>query len=116
MLGRPSLRSVRFAAPRLTLLTAFTLFAAAACSGDELGDDDTASQGGSTASAGSGGSASGSGGSSMATASNGGRSQTGGTGGSQGSSGSASMPPMMSGPVEGETGVFVGVTAAHNAV
>jgi uncharacterized protein YkwD len=97
------------------LMAAVTLSVAAACSGEDLGDEDAVSQGGSTTSAGTGGSANGSAGTSMAMASNGG-SNSEADAGPQGSAGSMSMPPDMTGPEPGETGVFVGVTAAHNAI
>jgi pathogenesis-related protein 1 len=92
---------------------------AAACSGEDLGDDDALSQGGSRANAATGGSSSGAGGSSMAPAAGSGGTSSMASAGAPavgGSGGSASMPPMMSGPEPGETGRFVGITAAHNAV
>jgi hypothetical protein len=74
-----------------------------------------------TTDGGSGGSAdsspaAGSGGSAGETASNGGSSGSGGSGGSSSNADAGAMGAGEDEPASGETGIFVGATAAHNAI
>lgn len=119
---RPSLRQSERRTPSLrSLVRGLSLVAAMnvawGCAGDDAFDDEELGAAGTSATAGSGTGRSGSGGAAM-----GGRSGSSGTGGtSAGGSGSSSAgaggsagEQQAPGAGDGETGIFVGVTAAHN--
>jgi hypothetical protein len=125
---RPSLcRSERRAPSPRSLVRGLYLFAALnaawGCSGDDVLDDDDLGAAGTSATGGSGTGMSGSGGTAMggrnasgagAGGSSAGGSSAGGSGASSAGSGGAAGESQEPSPGDGETGIFVGVTAAHN--
>jgi pathogenesis-related protein 1 len=121
MMQRPFLcRSERGAPSRPSLASGLCLLAllnaAWACSGDDaLGDDEIAA-GGTSAAGATGGS--GMGGSVIAgggrSGSNAGGTNAGGSGPSSGGAGGSASEMQEPGAGDGESGIFVGITAAHN--
>jgi hypothetical protein len=120
MMQRPFLcRSERAAPSRPSLASGLCLLAllnaAWACSGDDaLGDDEIpaggASAAGATGGSGMGGSVTGGG----RSGTNAGGTNAGGSGPSSGGAGGSDSQMQEPGAGDGESGIFVGVTAAHN--
>jgi pathogenesis-related protein 1 len=125
MMQRPFLCRPERAVPR-SVASALCLFAMSSlawgCSGDDVLDDDEiaaggASAAGATSGSGTGGSATGGSGTGGRGGANAGGTSSGGSGGSAGSSagtGGSGSEMQEPGAGDGETGIFVGMTAAHN--